>query len=180
MKTILEQNDLVNLSNPTFLESLGFSPNKGLLIIGSIGIGKTYALKKISKENRKGWGSLGQPTMYFRDSPVYEEDVTGQGISSLCNRLGQDFLRIFKDHDLYLDDLGSEKEIVNSFGNKFDPIQEILMIRYDGRNSHKTFMTTNLGEEEFKVRYGARVYSRIQEMCDIVIIRGGEDLRGRF
>jgi len=180
MKALLEQTELKALTDPQFLNSLGFTPDKGILFLGGVGVGKTFTMKEISKGNRKGWGSIGQPTMYFKDSPIYEDDITGIGLSIFSSRNSSNSLNAFKEHDLYLDDIGAESESVNSFGNKFDPIAYILQMRYDVRNSFKTYITSNLSEYLLEERYGARVYSRIKDMCDIVIVKGGEDLRGRF
>lgn len=174
---VIEQNQLKNLANPEFLLNLGCNPEKGILLMGKVGIGKTHTMMEISKSNRKGFGHIDQPTMYLEDLTIRKEDVSGIGISMLASKKGDKIVTLLKEHDLYLDDIGSEKEYVNHFGNTFNPITEIIMTRYYNRDMYKTWATTNLLPDRLQERYGERVLSRLREMMNFIVVKGGEDLR---
>jgi hypothetical protein len=176
----IDQSQLHLISNPDNWEALSLDKNKGLLLIGNIGVGKTYTVKKLSQSNKKGYGSYNQPTMFYMQGdvayPIYESDITSAGISSMTTTKGLAILSMFKQHDLYLDDIGSEKDLVSSYGEKFNPIQELLSIRYLSPQ-YKNYMTSNLTLDELQNKYGERVISRIKEMCNVVLVLGNKDLR---
>ena len=174
---VIKQNQLKDLLNPQFLLDLGCNPNKGILLMGKVGVGKTHTMREISKFNKTGFGSENQPTMYLEDLPVKKDDISGIGISTLASKKGDKVISFLREHDLYLDDMGSEKEYVNHFGNSFNPITEIIMMRYYLKDQVKTWATTNLNEDALTKRYGERVISRLREMMDFIVIVDGIDLR---
>ena len=68
---------------------------------------------------------------------------------------------------LFIDDIGYES-IHNEFGNKNDVISNLIAERYE--KGLLTHFTTNMKESEIIDRYGAYIYSRICEMCNIVVL----------
>ena len=91
---------------------------------------------------------------------------------------------------LLVDDIGffGECEIVNNYGVNARPVVELLESRYDSRRP--TVMTTNLAltdkhiadpEQRNKLMtiqkaYGPRIYSRLAELCTVVVMTG-QDFR---
>ena len=67
---------------------------------------------------------------------------------------------------LALEDIGREPVEVQSFGNIFKPIEDILEYRYD--NQMFTFITSNLTAKEIAARYGERVADRLRETMQVI------------
>lgn len=76
--------------------------------------------------------------------------------------------------DLIIDDLGAEPRMAIHYGQRFFPLQEMLMRRYVAFPQAKTYITTNLTMDEIGHEYGERVRSRLEEMCDVIVMRGGD------
>lgn len=73
---------------------------------------------------------------------------------------------------LFIDDLGfnGESEMVNDYGVKRRPIEEIIEYRYDKMRA--TCCTSNLTQQEIRAKYGERIYSRMCEQFAFVAITG--------
>lgn len=100
--------------------------------------------------------------------------------SSLSGYLYQ--IGVKPPRDLYMDDLATEQMVVNAYGNRIDVMAQIVIPkRYEAYKNAgvKTYMTTNLNTIELERRYGKRVFSRLQEMCNFLNMRSG-DRRTRF
>lgn len=157
--------DCVNLSKaslPSF--------EKGLLVIGGYGNGKTSCMKVFEKLMRpmksksfKGYTANEVVTMFEKCKEDYERD---------------EFESIMYQGQRYFDDLKTER-IASNFG-KVNIFKEILEERYIRQS--RTFITSNykenhpdnlkLGIEEFGDKYGDRVYDRIFEMFNIIEFKG--------
>ena len=70
--------------------------------------------------------------------------------------------------DLIIDDLGREVREVVMYGTRRDPMREILERRLDEWPRIRTYITTNLAEDELERRYGERVASRLAGSCVLV------------
>lgn len=68
---------------------------------------------------------------------------------------------------LILDDVGWEEEVINYMGTKISPMRYIIGGRYNmrswGPGKQITILTTNLSPDEFRDRYGQRIYERVYE-----------------
>jgi DNA replication protein DnaC len=148
---------------------------KGLLIIGGFGLGKTDFFKvfervfvKLSNYRFKFYSSKELVTQY-----------------ELCNTpLDKKFF--FRDIDrkrMFIDDLKSER-LASNYG-RFDVIEEVLSYRYDRKLT--TFASCNYSGnnqcvketiEELGVRYGGRIYDRLYESFNIIEFTG-KSYRGR-
>lgn len=127
--------------------------NRGLLLFGGVGTGKTYTAACIANE------LLAQGTPVVMTSLV---KLIENGISDLCSRLAAIDL-------LILDDLGAER----STDYALEQVYNIVDSRY--RAGLPVIYTTNLTLEELKnpadMRY-ARIYDRVLEKCFPVEFRG--------
>ncbi len=158
--------------------------NRGLLLVGSVGVGKTHLAVSILRELMTTKGVAG--AFYdFREllTKVKATYNAGSSLGELAV-LGP----VFKAELLVLDELGAMK--LTDW--VFDTIEHIINARYnDGKT---TIITTNYPMTEpepaaneyaraaqvetLRERIGARMHSRLQEMCDVVEMNG-PDYRAR-
>lgn len=149
--------------------------DRGLLLMGSVGVGKThlsvailrgligkgiaclfYDFGSLLKEIQKSYNAVSQTSEMEVLAPIYEAEV------------------------LVLDELGASKptEWV------CDTLRQIIGRRYNDKKL--TIFTTNYRDERHKPtdetledRIGVRLRSRLYQMCQTVVI-DGEDYRRRF
>ena len=152
-----------------------WSLNKGLMLCGGIGTGKTTLMKGFNKNKRRCYTV-----------------VSCRHIASKYAEMGADVLSEYSgkrytvnSRDTFyqneigfcFDDLGTEESKKN-YGNQANVMADILLNRYDNTNVpwHYTHATTNLTPEEIEEYYGTRVRSRLKEMFNMIAMTG-EDRR---
>lgn len=150
--------------------------DKGFLITGSIGVGKSAMMKVIQR--------------LFKDTQRRFKWVSGYELRDLSECMTiREIKALYGSNlkcDLYIDDIGISVE-VNRFGNNVNIISEIIMERYDlfVNSGYRTHLSSNVIATMIKNDkntptleniYGLRVLDRIKEMCDL-IIWNGESLR---
>jgi DNA replication protein DnaC len=140
----------------------GINLNKGILLTGPIGCGKTTLMtlmKHLAPADNK---FIVQPC---RDIS-FEFIQDGYQIihKYSIGKLYQSELRTY-----CFDDLGTENNL-KYFGNECNVMAEILLNRYDLFISKKlkTHITTNLSANEIEKQYGNRVRSRLRELCNLI------------
>jgi DNA replication protein DnaC len=76
----------------------------------------------------------------------------------------EQFKRLKSATVLFVDDVAfsGENEVVNDYGTKRRPFEDLLEYRYD--RQMMTICTSNLTFEQFREKYGERIYSRMCEM----------------
>lgn len=165
----INQDDLLeHLTDVSVLESAGLDPNKGYLLFGNPGVGKTSAMREEAKTQKIGWGHPNLPSVYsdFRD-------LSSKFLFSKCEQMGSNYLNQFsEDHEMWLDDLGFEPTECNSFGTKFIPMQDLIFYRHKLFPRRKTNFTTNYTIEQLEQKYGSAIVSRLREMCNFIIVTG--------
>lgn len=162
--------------NDLFLNDRSRSFDKGLLIMGRVGCGKTIMLSALSNfinlffyKRQYEFNSINLKTKFI---PVYSfvEGFTSKGYDIFSEGIKIGNLNISLMCDLlFIDDIGSEN-IVSNYGNTTNVIGELILRRYDKKL--KTFATTNLDPTTLKTFYGDRVYSRMIEMFNFLILDG--------
>lgn len=159
-RSILPPNKAISESLVKFMAETKLEVReKGLFLLGGTGTGKTVALKIVSA---------------FRKYPVFYCDRLVSRY--LANK--KTFSEIFEyEKDIIIDDLGAEVTI-NDFGMKFELLTQIITDRHRlyTERGYLTLFSTNLNKDDFILRYGQRVYSRIKQMCEPVLC-DGQDLR---
>lgn len=140
----------------------GINLNKGILLSGPIGCGKT-SLMNIMKY-------LAPAENKFFVKPC--RDISFEFIQD-----GYGTIHKYSIGKLYesspkiicFDDLGTENNL-KYFGNECNVMAEILLSRYDVFISKKipTHITTNLSASEIELQYGNRVRSRLRELCNLI------------
>ena len=158
--------------------------NTGLLLIGSIGVGKTHLAVGIIRELIVGKGIA---CLFYDYRELLKQIQNSYNDSVKATEL--DVLRpVFDTEVLVLDELGAVKptEWV------WDTVSLILNTRYN--DNRTTIITTNFDdrpagtvagprgaarEETLGDRIGERMRSRLHEMCRIIKMEG-EDFRQKF
>lgn len=133
---------------------------KGMFLFGKTGRGKTYilyAIKNAIEKQISRWGRVHS----WVDVLYSEKRSFGSGQVSPIQRMSS-------EDTLMIDDIGVEKDSEWS--------QETFYIIIDKAyvNEIPTFISTNLSIEEFTKRYGERIMSRLEEMCDFIEIKGDD------
>lgn len=144
-----------------FEERSNFSLNKGLLIFGNIGCGKTTILNLFRNNPKQGYGMVGCKNiahLYAQEGSKVIDKYSGMLSGSTI--YGQ------KEAGICFDDLGTESS-TKHFGTESNVMSDILLNRYD-RNDNTTHLTTNLTAEQIKEFYGDRVASRMKEMFNLI------------
>lgn len=153
--------------------------DKGLLIIGDYGNGKSTVMKAL------------QLVFDHYRMPMRFKNYTAHDLVTEFERIGADptyressryqfYERLTKVKGLYIDDVKKER-MASNFG-KVNLIRDILEKRYD-QKSVKTYITCNHREgdatcdladalEEFGDLYGGHIYDRLFEMFNIIEFKG--------
>lgn len=157
--------NISTLSEPSF--------DKGLLIIGGFGNGKTTIMKSfesiflgVKGTSFKGYTANEVVTMFEKITVDENEHTRSQFESAMYNGIR------------YFDDLKTER-IASKYG-KVNLFKDILEERYNRKL--KTHITCNfkegfngnieIGISEFGEKYGGRVYDRVFEMFNIIEFKG--------
>lgn len=136
-------------------DKFGIDINKGILLTGPVGCGKTYMMRLLK-----------HMVPHFRPYEV----IPTRNIVFGFNNIGYRIIEQYGDHQFYcFDDLGVEPS-GRYFGKDCNVLGEILLSRYDLFLKHKlkTHATTNLNADELEERYGNRVRSRMRELFNLV------------
>lgn len=141
-------------------ETYGLNLDKGLLLYGITGVGKTYSLDRYLRETDKNPG-------HRIDAETIEMGVSLHGANY--------FQRFYQDHMVW-NDLGQEERVMMYMGTTIKPAQTIFMYRHQRFPALITHITTNLLPEDLEARYGDRVFSRLNQMCNFIEVTG-KDLR---
>ncbi len=133
----------------------GIDPNKGLLLSGPVGCGKTSLMKLL-----KFLVPLQRPYMVF---PT-------RNIVFAFNHLGYKIIEEYGNSLFFcFDDLGVEP-IGRHYGKDCNVMGEILLSRHELFIKHhiKTHATTNLNAQELEDLYGNRVRSRMRQLFNLI------------
>ena len=141
---------------------LNIDPNKGVLLSGPVGCGKTSLMKLLRHivPHQKSY-----------------ELIPARNITFAFNNIGYKTIQEYGNSNFYcFDDLGVETT-GRHFGKDCNVMGEILLSRYDlfVRTCHpersrgvRTHATTNLNAQELEERYGNRVRSRMRQLFNLI------------
>lgn len=140
----------------------GINLNKGILLSGPVGCGKT-SLMNLMKHLT--------PTEHkFLVKPC--RDISFEFIQDgyqIIHKYSKGKLYESEPKTICFDDLGIENNL-KYYGNECNVMAEILLSRYDLFISKRiqTHITTNLSATEIEKHYGNRVRSRLRELCNLI------------
>lgn len=143
----------------------GYDIQKGILLSGPVGCGKTSLMTLIK------YFFHSEKQYYVKPARNVSFEYERNGTRSIFRYMGEPFFSGIggDNRQVYcFDDLGIEQP-QKHFGNECDVMGEILLSRYDLFVSKKilTHVTTNLSATELENRYGNRVRSRMREMFNL-------------
>jgi DNA replication protein DnaC len=142
--------------------NIDISLNKGLILRGDVGTGKSSILKAIKM--------LCQVLYNNEKGNLYPKYITADSIARLYNNDFEEseikLNQLFTTRLLFIDDIGYEAIKVYDH----HPIPEIIRDRYDKKRI--TCITTNLTMSELAERYGKSFEDKLNEMCFIIKFDG--------
>lgn len=154
------QNNLIAVARALTADNSKF----GLLLCGECGNGKSTFLYAI--QNLINWLN--------NDGYFENKEHTGMIIMSakeIANSIRQDYQKYLKTANLpqilAIDDLGTEPYEIMEYGNIYNPVVELIEIRYNRRFT--TFLTSNLDPEEIREKYKERTTDRLREMVEQIV-----------
>ena len=146
-------NDVLNC------KKLRIDPNKGILLAGPVGCGKTTLMKLLC---------------YIVPHHKPFKVIPTRNVTFAFNHTGYKTIEHFGNDSFYcFDDLGIEPK-GRFFGKDCNVMGEILLSRYnlfchpEDRCRVKTHATTNLNAKELEDLYGNRVRSRMRELFNLI------------
>ena len=143
------------------------SLNKGILLSGPVGCGKTtlmHLMKYLNNQN--------QSIYLIKSCRDISFEFIKEGYDVVHRYTRQSFykngLNEIPKHYCF-DDLGTENNL-KYFGNECNIMAEILLSRYDQFIAKKliTHLTTNLSAAEIESSYGNRIRSRMRVMFNLI------------
>ena len=143
----------------------------GIYIAGNTGTGKTWCMEIMQAYIQ----AIGIKVLWHNDNdprPLYWRTIRADGLCDVWAESGN--IQQYKTAPmLAIQDLGNEPPETLYMGNRLDVVRYVIEYRGD-MHAEMTFITSNLrmGGEILKERYGDRVSSRLQEMCNYLVIKG--------
>ena len=141
-------------------QKLGIDINKGILLTGPVGCGKTSLMKLLR---------------YMVPHQKPYKIIPTRNIAFGFNHIGYKTIEDYGDGQYFcFDDLGVEP-IGRHYGKDCNVMGEILLSRYELflQNKIKTHATTNLNAQELEARYGNRVRSRMRQLFNLIAFDSG-------
>ncbi|MBA3765475.1 MAG: ATP-binding protein, partial [Acidobacteria bacterium] len=152
------------------------SVDRGLLFMGTCGVGKTHLSVAILRELIE---KKGVPCLFYEFGSLLKEIQNSYNPVSQTSEL-KVLMPVVEAEVLVLDELGATKptDWVR------DTMMQVINTRYNEKKltifmTNYTDMRRTPAEETLEDRIGVRLRSRLYEMCKTVMIEG-EDFRRRF
>lgn len=154
-------------SNDPLFEESGFSLNKGIMLVGPVGCGKTTIMKAFGRNSVNGYAIVA--CRKVSSDYTHKNEGGHLALNKYSSLLPTYADRNFGQKELgfCFDDLGTEGT-KKHFGNEMDVMAEIIYNRYDAGLLSKTHFTANMTSEDIDESYGQRVRSRLREMCNFI------------
>lgn len=142
------------------------------VLSGPTGVGKTAAVASVLVDHVR---VMARPQdLLAPHAAVFVLWVSAPELARWQRYDEREMARLLGARRLVIDDLGTEfLDEKGSFRSLFD---EVIDSRY--QHSRPTYITTNVGAETFRARYGERIVDRLREAGRFVAV-GGPSLRGR-
>lgn len=147
-------------------------PNKGIMLQGLPGTGKTHLMNFFSKNAKASYTVPTCKAIVERYANNWTsndrsciEHYSGLIKAEVGHRWDQTHLGIC------FGDLGSETSEAKNYGNSRNVMEEIVFNRYESNLPFVlTHFTTNLNADELRAKYGSRFNDRVREMCNVYVM----------
>lgn len=136
----------------------------GLLLMGLCGNGKTTLMRAMARLIE----FLSEETLGYSHRKTVRM-VSAKEVARWCTAepsARNEYLGLFREPMLAIDDLGTEPSEVMSYGMVHTPMVDLLCERYD--RQLLTIVTTNLTGKDIDAAYGCRVHDRLREVMEII------------
>jgi hypothetical protein len=151
------------------------SLDKGIILAGNFGTGKTWLMSLFRKNNRQVYHVEEAKDIAFAYQKNGDEAVERYK-SKITNAFNDPTVFYQKFSGVCFEDIGAE-DVKNNFGNKANVIGDLIEARYaNGCMGIWFHGTTNLTTAKFEQFYGGRVTSRLREKVNFIEL-GGPDRR---
>jgi DNA replication protein DnaC len=148
--------------DPTFKGDL----NKGLFLMGGVGVGKTSMMQFFIKNQRFSYRMESCRDVETNYAAMGDEYLQKVSFNLPIAVNGDPFGH--KEIGFCFDDLGTEAN-GRHYGKEKNVMADVILNRYDNKLPyHSTHVTTNLTADDIKAQYGTRVTDRIREMFNII------------
>lgn len=141
-------------------KKFGIDINKGILLSGPVGCGKTSLMKLLR---------------YIVPHIPHYEVIPTKNIVFGFNNIGFKIIEAYNDKLVYcFDDLGTETT-GKYFTNVCNVLGDILLARHKSLINHQivTHATTNFNSNELKEHYGSDLHSKMQELFNYISFKKG-------
>ncbi|MFD2921994.1 hypothetical protein ACFS6H_19900 [Terrimonas rubra] len=137
-----------------FESELGYNLQKGLLIRGISGLGKTFLIKLLLNNERK---PVSQISMIEVSREIKDNGFYTPPENAILN----------------IDDVGTEQTEVNYYGTKINWFKEFIeSYHLQSKAFNRLIISTNNNSEQLEQMYGFRVRSRLKEMFNVIDVKG--------
>lgn len=146
----------------------GYSLEKGLMLYGPHGCGKTALIQAFQVNPRRGFQVRSAVEL---DGIYQNRGVEGLSEFVRWSELGERSYTAFRQSEgtWCFDDLGHEKDMVSHYGDKLNVMDYLLRELYYRRKSMPFHITTNMGSQKMSERYGFLAGSgRMKEMFNLI------------
>lgn len=149
-------------------------PNKGILLCGPIGIGKSTLMRGL--QHYQVFINQIMDNRILQDVQCYDRRFAIRSAAEIAlyyTDKGQvAFNSIPNDLGLCIDEIGREPLDSKHYGTTINPIQTLLQLRYDRRHQSMTHGTTNLRPNELAHYYGDYIADRCRELFNVIELTG--------
>jgi hypothetical protein len=156
------------IQDDAWCQKLGLNPQKGVLLLGPVGCGKTTTVQLFARNRFRLIATRDVARSFLKEGYPVLEKYGAHSFAKKATGYGTQF-QYDQPVTYCFDDLGIEQN-AKLYGNDCNVMAEILLDRYDQfvRYGMLTHMTTNLNAEELERLYGDRVRSRLREMFNLI------------
>ncbi len=148
------------------------SLNKGILIFGQVGCGKSFALKDVFKPYTSQYLNVNSFQVFEYSRIKYEYETNGANILNQFGDLRSSFggIRRNDTKTVLIDDWNGST--ANHYKSQIEFADELINIRYEAykRSRKLTHFTTNLYPKKLSEILDYRSISRLREMCNFIVL----------
>lgn len=160
-------NELYFYANGETSPIMKLDPQKGILLWGGIGTGKSTIIKilgEVMRINGRGYKTVNCSYMATQ--------FAATGLDAVNSSTYNETDRGVRPVDRAFDELGREPIPARHYGNELNIMQYVFQCRYELRESIITHATTNINPQYLGQIYGEYIADRMSEMFNIIELKG--------